>query len=185
MKSRKRLEYYSNKLKKLKSREKKIDFTSSNYGFVPSYIFQDRSVAVLEAIVEYLKEVKGLTYHEIALLINRNDRTVWTCYNRAKKKRPSPSYKETDNFVPIPLEIIKDRTVAVLENIVEHLKEIKELTYHEIAVLINRDDRTVWTCYNRAKKKRANLKEQILQNNKKDFQNNSRSDSKMPGGDKK
>jgi hypothetical protein len=54
---------------------------------VPVYLFRDRSVAVLEALVEYLKDVQGLSYHEIAVLLNRNDRTIWTVYNRAKKKR--------------------------------------------------------------------------------------------------
>lgn len=54
---------------------------------VPAYLFRDRSVAVLEALVEYLKDVNGLSYHEIAILLNRDDRTVWTVYNRVKKKR--------------------------------------------------------------------------------------------------
>jgi hypothetical protein len=54
---------------------------------IPSHILRDRSLSVLEIIVEYLKEKKKLTYHEIAVLLNRDDRTIWTCYNRAKKKR--------------------------------------------------------------------------------------------------
>ena len=54
---------------------------------IPSTIFLDRSLSVLEAISEYLKEEKGLSYHEIAVFLNRDDRTIWTCYNRAKKKR--------------------------------------------------------------------------------------------------
>lgn len=54
---------------------------------VPAYLFRDRSVAVLEALVEYLKDVKGLSYHEIAILLNRDDRTIWTVYSRVKKKR--------------------------------------------------------------------------------------------------
>lgn len=53
---------------------------------IPSHIFLDRSISVLEAIVKYLKEKKGMTYHEIAVLLNRDDRTIWTCYNRVKKK---------------------------------------------------------------------------------------------------
>ncbi len=53
---------------------------------IPLSIFQDRSVAVLECLVRYLKDEKGLTFHEIAVLINRDDRTVWTCYHRAKNK---------------------------------------------------------------------------------------------------
>ena len=53
---------------------------------IPSKIFTDRSLSVLEAIVKYLKEKKGMTYHEIAVLLNRDDRTIWTVYQRARKK---------------------------------------------------------------------------------------------------
>ena len=54
---------------------------------VPSFIFRDRSVAVLEALVEYLVDVKKLSYHEIAVLLSRDDRTIWTSYRRVKLKR--------------------------------------------------------------------------------------------------
>ena len=54
---------------------------------IPSSVFLDRNISVLEALVKYLKEQKKLTYHEIAVLLNRDDRTIWTCYSRAMKKR--------------------------------------------------------------------------------------------------
>jgi hypothetical protein len=54
---------------------------------LPTHIFQDRDVSVLEAISEYMKDSMGLTYHEIAVMLSRDDRTIWTCYNRAKAKR--------------------------------------------------------------------------------------------------
>ena len=54
---------------------------------IPSLVLRDRRISVLEAIVEYLKDEKKLTYHEIAVMLNRDDRTIWTCYNRAKSKR--------------------------------------------------------------------------------------------------
>jgi hypothetical protein len=54
---------------------------------IPSFVFRDRSVAVLECLVEYMHDIQGLSYHEIALLLNRNDRTIWTVYSRAKSKR--------------------------------------------------------------------------------------------------
>jgi len=44
-------------------------------------------LSVLEVMVEYLKEKEGLSYHEIASLTNRDDRTIWTVYHRAKIKR--------------------------------------------------------------------------------------------------
>ena len=66
-----------------------VDRSSSSSRFVtiPISIFADRSVASLEAIVEYLKDSSNLTYHEIASMLNRDDRTIWTCYSRAKAKR--------------------------------------------------------------------------------------------------
>jgi hypothetical protein len=54
---------------------------------IPTLILRDRGISVLEAIVEYLKDEKKLSYHEIAVLLNRDDRTIWTCYKRAKSKR--------------------------------------------------------------------------------------------------
>ncbi|MFC1691046.1 hypothetical protein ACFL0W_02585 [Nanoarchaeota archaeon] len=54
---------------------------------VPTSIFKDRDVSVLEVLVEFLKEQQGLSFSEIAGLLNRDDRTIWTCYSRAKKKR--------------------------------------------------------------------------------------------------
>jgi DNA-binding transcriptional MerR regulator len=53
---------------------------------IPSSIFKDRDLAPLEAITEHLKDDLGMSFHEIAVLLNRNDRTIWTCYSRAKKK---------------------------------------------------------------------------------------------------
>ena len=122
---------------------------------VPSSIFLDRELAPLESISEYLKEEKGLTYHEIAVLVERDDRTIWTCYNRVKKKRAAKPKKEAkpEKIIEIPLDIFKNRTFAPLESITAHLKDIAHMSFHEIAVLLNRDDRTIWTCYNRAQKK--------------------------------
>jgi DNA-directed RNA polymerase specialized sigma24 family protein len=130
----------------------------SKYLSVPSSIFLDRELAPLESISEYLKEVKGLSYHEIAVLVGRDDRTIWTCYNRAKKKRVAKPKEEVvpepaEDVFEIPLQIFKNRALAPLESITAHLKDVASMSFHEIAVLLNRDDRTVWTCYNRMKKK--------------------------------
>jgi hypothetical protein len=54
---------------------------------IPSNIFVDRSISVLEAVTEYLKEQRNMSYHEIGILLNRDERTIWTCYNRTLKKR--------------------------------------------------------------------------------------------------
>jgi len=40
----------------------------------------------MESVVSYMKNSLGMTYHEIAVALNRDDRTIWTVYNRALKK---------------------------------------------------------------------------------------------------
>ena len=130
---------------------------------IPTYILKDRSLSVLEKIVEHLKEDRKLTYHEIAVLLARDDRTIWTVYHRTSIKRKKLSRKDaeagikkTTESVSLPSKIFKDRGLSVLEVLVEHLKDGHSLTYHEIAVLLNRDDRTIWTVYHRTQKKRNN-----------------------------
>lgn len=56
------------------------------YVNIPTFIFKDRTLAALESLVVYLKDTQGLTYAQIAKLLNRDDRTIWTTYARAKKK---------------------------------------------------------------------------------------------------
>ena len=64
-----------------KSKSKLEDLAS-----VPLSIFKDRSLSVLETLVFYLKN-RGLSLKEISTLINRDQRTIWTVFNRAKKKK--------------------------------------------------------------------------------------------------
>ncbi len=54
---------------------------------IPSLVLRNRKLSALEAIIEYLKEIRKLSYHEISLILNRDERNIWTIYNRAKKKR--------------------------------------------------------------------------------------------------
>ncbi len=49
-------------------------------------IFQNRKFSVLESLVSYLKQEQGISYKEIAKLINRNYRTILTVYRRFRKK---------------------------------------------------------------------------------------------------
>ena len=72
---------------KKQNNKQKFDLENPSRIKIPLRVFRDRNVAVLECISEYLKDEVGLNYHEIAVLLNRDDRTIWTCYNRVKKKR--------------------------------------------------------------------------------------------------
>ena len=123
---------------------------------VPTTIFCDRSLSFLEALVEYLKEQLNLSYHEIAVLTNRDERNIWTLYRRAEHKRSatSPDTKKSP-FIQIPLSVVTDRSVSILEVVVEHLRNKARLSNHQIAMLLNRSDKTVSTVYMRTKKKRT------------------------------
>lgn len=126
---------------------------------VPCSIFKDRNLAPLESISEFLKEEKSLSYHEIAVFTGRNDRTIWTCYSRARKKRiDHPKQTPKTECVFIPLSIFLNRDLAPLEALTAYLKEKVNMSLHEIAVMLNRDDRTIWTSYDRSKKKRSEVK---------------------------
>jgi len=52
---------------------------------IPTNIFNNRKLAVLESLVKHLKEKEEMTYKEIARELNRNERTIWTAYNRKKQ----------------------------------------------------------------------------------------------------
>lgn len=119
---------------------------------IPNSIFDNEELSCLETIVKYLKEELKLRLHEIALLLNRNDRTIWTTYKIACKKRREKLPLKESKF-HIPASIFTDRKFSIFELVVSYLKENFNLRYCEIAALLNRDERNVWAVYNKAKKK--------------------------------
>jgi len=120
---------------------------------IPISIFKVEGLSALETICKYLKEELDLNYSKIALMLNRDSRTIWTTYNIACKKRAKRLLvKESEFFIPV--SILQNRKFSVLEVIVSYLKDNFNLRYSEIAVLLNRDERNMWAVYNRAKKKK-------------------------------
>ncbi len=141
-------------------KRKKRDFSlintkSTNSALeIPVSLFLDRSLSVFEILTEFLKETHNLSYHKIAVLTNRDERTIWTVYSRTKKKRKkNPKLKLQFTNVHIPLSIFLDRNIAVLEAVVVYLKERLKYSFKEIAELTGRNNRTIWTVYSRAKQK--------------------------------
>ena len=124
---------------------------------IPISIFDNKELSALESIVKYLKENLNYNYAKIAFLLNRDQRTIWTTYqNSIKKRRLRLIVKDTKYLIPI--SIFSDRNFSVLELISEYLHDNYNLKYHEIALLLKRDDRTIWTVYQRARKKYAKQK---------------------------
>ena len=123
---------------------------------LPISIFRSRSSA-LEVIVMYLHDVKRMRFTDIAAALNRDHRTIWHAYRRSASKQTSLNVLDSDitSDITIPVSIFADRTYAPLEAGVTHLKDSCALTFSEIAELLERSSKTVWTVYQRAKKKHA------------------------------
>ena len=119
---------------------------------VPISIFRDR-LSPAEALCKYMKENLEMRYSEISKMINRNERSVWTNYNNAiKKSAEKIIYKTSEKQLLINIEIISNRKLSILESLVKYLKE-KGYRNVDIAEMLGKDQRNVYTLYNRAMKK--------------------------------
>ncbi|MEK6903030.1 MAG: hypothetical protein AABW64_00090 [Nanoarchaeota archaeon] len=129
-----------------------IHLTDEGEIFIPLSIFT-KKLSALEVITRYLKEELNCSYHRIGILLNRNEKNIWHTYHHALKKYPDKLNTQRSQH-SIPISIFKN-DLGVLENIVLYLKDELNLSYHKIAVLLERDDRTIWTMYQRARKKKT------------------------------
>jgi hypothetical protein len=120
---------------------------------IPVSVFNNDYLSSLETIVKYLRENLGLSYKEIALFTNRNPIVLAVTYRNAKRKLQAKLAEKISPY-SIPVKILHNRKLSVLENLVSYLKDNFSLSYHNIALLLNRDDRTIWTVYHRSKNKK-------------------------------
>jgi hypothetical protein len=120
---------------------------------IPLNIFSTE-LGTLETLTKYLKENLGYSFSTIAELLNRDPRTIWGAFSSASAKNPSPFFGIDETAIQLPVVMLRDRHFGMLENLVWHMHENLGLKYSRIAVLIKRNDRTVWTAWMRARKKR-------------------------------
>jgi hypothetical protein len=53
---------------------------------VPLSVFSNRKVGPLEALSAYLHDEMKLKFSDIAKILKRDQRTIWTSYHNAKRK---------------------------------------------------------------------------------------------------
>jgi DNA-binding transcriptional regulator LsrR (DeoR family) len=126
-----------------------------DYTLIPVSIFKNR-LSPLENLVYYLHFKLGFNQSEIARMLNRDHTTIWTTLKNASRKIVKSRYhmKEDDEFM-LPVHIFAKDNLSVLESLTIYIKDRFDMSYHGIALLLARDDRTIWTVINRAKKKLA------------------------------
>lgn len=119
---------------------------------LPISIFDNPNLSPGETIIKYLRENLGHDYNTISSILNRDYQSVYTSYKKTLKKmngRLTP-YETKYNM---PLILIRDRSLSISEHIVRHLKEDYNLKYTDIAKMLKRDSKTIWTLYKRANEK--------------------------------
>ncbi|GIU69992.1 MAG: hypothetical protein KatS3mg002_1228 [Candidatus Woesearchaeota archaeon] len=116
--------------------------------FIPIIIFKGKSCG--NALINYLKS-KGLTYSEIARILNRDPRTIWTIFQRSKRKNYLiNTEKDVISEILVPISIFSYRGLSILESLVFWLKSEKGFDYAQIARLLSKNYQTIRTVYNRA-----------------------------------
>lgn len=124
---------------------------NSSSNLVPLSIFRDYRLTPLEAVIKYLREKRGFSYHTIASLLQRNVRDIYKTYAHAFDKAGLLEVKSVHTLL-VPVSIFANRELSALENLVLYLKN-QELSYRQISVLLNRNERTIWTVHQRARRK--------------------------------
>ncbi|MBW2966579.1 hypothetical protein KY342_05735 [Candidatus Woesearchaeota archaeon] len=117
---------------------------------IPISIFT-KKLSPLETYVKYLKENLELDYSKIAELLGRSRKTVWQAYKNSVKKQ-SARFEPAETRYIIPVSSL-ETGLSILEATVVYLKERFGISYHEIGELLQRNERTVWTVYQRAARK--------------------------------
>ena len=152
----------------LKKREIKtgaLTIPSEHLETIPLSQF-DQDLGPLESLVFYLHHNKKQPIEKIAHKLLRHYQTIWTTH-RLVAKKPKVEYPLTDKEkkilknmdiaskaeILIPLNIFYSRKLSIFESLVKYLKESLNMNYHNIGALLHRDERTIWTVYNRAGKK--------------------------------
>ncbi len=120
---------------------------------IPAGVFANDALSSLEAIVKYLKEELKIRFSKIGKLLNRSSKTIWATYHNSSKKMPS-SFGLISRDILIPVSAISNRSYSTLESVVGFIKNL-DYSNHEVAEMLHLDDRTIWTIYDRVKKKRG------------------------------
>jgi len=117
---------------------------------IPISIFNPE-LGALESIVKYLVEEEKMQHSEIAKILNRDLRTIWSTYDKAKKKLSGKL--DTTSEIKISPDIFASRKLSVLESLVHFLHEELGMSLRDIARKLQRNDSTIWTVNKRAQKK--------------------------------
>ncbi len=146
--------------KRQKNTPKRLVLDSSKI-LIPTGIFSDRTLSFFESLVKFLKEELKLKYSEIGQLTNRDERNIWTLYHRSLKKKGGAPLSIKPDSLGIPLSVLADRSLSILEVMVYYLRHELGIPNQKIAELLDRSPKTISTCYQRSLRKKQALSDDL------------------------
>lgn len=130
------------------SKYKKTILSKIKEDKIPISIF-NAGLSPLESITRYLRENLKKRTTEISQHLNKKLPAISLAYKNSLSKKFTP--KKTDIYIPLS-EFQDNSKLSILEVIVNYLRN-KNLKFTEIAKLLGRNPKTIWTINQRAKKK--------------------------------
>jgi len=123
---------------------------------LPITIF-NKKLSSYESIVKYMKENLNFTSKQVSEILNKNQGSVSNTYRNSKIKHPE-TFKTNISSISIPFSAFY-KELTTFESVVYHLKENHNLNYRKVASLLERNERTIWTIYQKAKNKLGWIKQ--------------------------
>ena len=120
--------------------------------YLPISIFNDK-LSPFETVVKFFRENKEIKFREISGLLNKDVSACWLAHQNAKRKSPKKLIYSSSKY-DIPIKELHSDKLSLLELISAYLKDQFKLSFHDIGEMLHRNERTIWTAYNRALKKK-------------------------------
>lgn len=120
---------------------------------IPLSIFSSKTPPV-EALCSYLSNSQKMSYREIAILLGRNEKSIWSIVKKSKQKKPSlkNSSKALEKYF-LPLSVIQNNSHTLLENIIIYLRTTYKLKNPQIAKLLHKSPNSIAVLAKRAREK--------------------------------
>ncbi|MBW2965043.1 hypothetical protein KY363_06305 [Candidatus Woesearchaeota archaeon] len=123
----------------------------STHQGIPFSVFNTQ-LGTLESAVKYLREELSLSYESIGALLGRGPGPIGVTYRRTRSKHPARLTVTPGES--LPFNAFRDRRLSVLESAANYLAA-QGHDWHEIAQIMRRNDKTIWTVLDRARRKLA------------------------------
>lgn len=109
------------------------------------------------ALCKFLHEAHHFSFGEIAEQLNRDRKSVWATYQRARKRMRAPleKVKSPPEAYLLPISLFHDRSHSILEQTIQYLRQTYHLTNPQIAKLLHKSPNSIAVLAKRARDKRG------------------------------